>query len=454
MNLHDTIVALATPAGKSGVAVIRISGAQTKGALDALGCGKLTPRMAHLRSLQHAGTGQRFDKALVIFFPAPHSFTGEDVGELHVHGSMAVIRSLLQFLCALPGLRQAEPGEFSMRAFHHQKMDLTQLEGLADLIDAQTSLQHRQALRLMDGQLGGHYEQWRIQLVQALARLEAYIDFPDEELPNSLRTEIIERLSTLTSALHKHLSNAQGRRIREGLLCVIAGAPNAGKSSLLNRLAQRDVAIVSSIPGTTRDALEVHMELGGMAITWCDTAGLRQSKDVIEQEGVRRAQHKLQQADIRIFLLDATAPDWPEQLPAHLDEDTYILWNKTDLAPAPAKLPAFSSAIKHPPAQNIFAVSAVTGQGVDAFLSALQEKLIARFSDSEQPAFTRDRHQQSLESCMKSCEEAARQLAQDAPVELCCESLRAAAAELGRITGRIDVEDLLDVIFSQFCIGK
>ncbi len=371
----------------------------------------------------------------MLYFKAPHSFTGEDVVELHTHGSRAVVKKIFEVLSALPDVRLAEPGEFSRRAFLNNKMDLTEAEGLADLIDAETTAQARQAMRQMEGELGRLYEKWRVAIIKNLANMEAYIDFPDEDLPQSLKDEITNGLQKFRDEMRLHLNdNHRGEKIREGIYVVILGAPNVGKSSLLNYLAKRDAAIVSDIAGTTRDVIEVNLEIAGLPVTLADTAGLRESGDVIENEGIKRALQRAERADLKILMLDAADNVADISL---ADENTIILLNKIDTA-QPDKRKADLE------------VSINTGQGMDVFMKMLEQKLAEKFQLSEAPLITRSRHREALVQALACLDS----ITFDNPIELVAEDLRHAAFSIGRITGRIDVEDILDQIFNSFCIGK
>ncbi|PWC52618.1 tRNA uridine-5-carboxymethylaminomethyl(34) synthesis GTPase MnmE [Azospirillum sp. TSO22-1] len=436
-----TIFALATAPGRAGVAVVRVSGSETASALKALAGNDLPrPRFAGLRALRDPRTGEALDDALVLWFPAPRSFTGEDVGELHLHGGRAVVAGVIEALGALPGLRVAEPGEFTRRAFENGKLDLTAAEGLADLVDAETSAQRRQALRQMEGALGRLYEGWRDRLTRALAHIEADIDFSDEDLPVGVADAVRPVLEALVTGIDAHLADGRrGERLREGLHIAIVGAPNAGKSSLLNALARREAAIVSARAGTTRDVIEVHLDLGGFPVVLADTAGLREAGDEIEEEGIRRALDRAAKADVKIAVFDATAP-LDAATRALIDADTVVVLNKTDLAPAAIDVDGVLA----------LPVSARTGVG----LQELEERLAAfsadRMAGTGAPALTRARHRAALEECRDAL---ARALIAPLP-ELAAEDVRLASRALGRITGRVDVEDLLDVIFRDFCIGK
>ncbi len=411
------------------------------------------PRQASLRTLQDPTTGEVLDYGLVLWFPAPASFSGEDVAELHMHGGRAVVTAMLTALARMPGLRPAEPGEFSRRAFLNGRLDLTAAEGLADLVAADTVAQQRQALRQMGGALGRLCESWREHLVRLLAHLEAVIDFPDEHLPQDIEVKIRAEVVELTEAIRAHLDdNQRGERIREGIHIVLVGAPNVGKSSLLNCLAGRDAAIVAATAGTTRDVIEVHMDLGGYPIVLVDTAGVRTATEAIEAEGVRRALAQVKAADLKLVILDGEM--WPavdRESMALIDDNALIVLNKVDLLAAPA------SCIKlegHP----IVAVSALQGTGLPELERRMQCEIKQRWGSeekaaaiTEQPVLTRVRHRAALQSCLEALERIP--IAAHQP-ELAAEDLRLAARALGQISGCITVDEVLDVIFRDFCIGK
>ena len=442
----DTIFAPATAPGRAGVAVIRISGPKAADALAAL-CPdqpRPTPRMAHLRALYHPASGALIDHALVLYFAAPASFTGENVVELHIHGGRAILQALTQALTALPGLRLAEAGEFTKQAFLNGKMDLTAAEGIADLIDAETEAQRKQALRMVAGELEQAYERYRTRLIRSLALVEAYIDFPDEDIPDHVLDELQEEVGTLREELQAALADDhRGERIADGVHVVILGAPNAGKSTLMNYLAKRDVSIVSTTAGTTRDVVEVHLDINGYPVIIADTAGLRDSEDEIELEGIRRARARTQTADLKLAVFDATAyPDLDQQTRDSIDHNTLIILNKTDQLSV-----ALPDTIEgHTP----LAISLKTGDGLDAFMVQLEEKISGLLFSANQPIITRARHRVAMENCVAHLQ----RFANGGPIELMAEELRIAAHALGSITGRVDVEEVLGEIFRSFCIGK
>ena len=444
----DTIFACATAPGRAGVAVIRISGSRTLQALRVLGVAEPPPRRLCRAHFHDPESGELLDDGLVVMFPEPQSYTGESAAELHLHGSPAVVAALYGILGRQPGLRLAEPGEFTRRAFENGKLDLTEAEAVADLVAAETAAQRRQALRQLSGELGRLYEQWRERLLRALAHLEAAIDFPDEGLPMTVLDAVTHTVEQLESEIRSHLAdNRRGERLRDGLSVAILGPPNAGKSSLLNALARRDAAITSATAGTTRDVIEVHLDLGGYPAILADTAGLRDSSDAIEAEGVRRARARAAEADLKLMVLDATRPE--EACPAVralVDTDTVVVANKIDLA----RNESASAWADHLGAAPALRISVKTGAGIEVLLATLTEELARRFGTAEAPLITRARHRAALEECLA----ALRRYDARALPELAAEDLRLAARSLGRITGRVDVEDLLDIIFRDFCIGK
>lgn len=442
--MSETIYAPATATGRGGITIIRLSGPRTGRVVESLTrSGLPRPRRATRVSF-FSDTGERLDDGLLLWFPAPASYTGEDVAELHVHGGRAVWSALSGALSLL-GLRLAEPGEFSKRAFLNGKMDLTQAEAVADLVAAETAVQRRQALRQMDGALGRLYDEWHGQLLRLLAYSEALIDFSDEDLPEQTHQLLKQEAASLHAMMTAHLDDShRGERLRNGLEIAIVGAPNTGKSSLLNRLAGRDAAIVSTRAGTTRDVIEIRFDLGGYPVILADTAGLREADDEIEQEGIRRALARAESADLRLALFDCSRlPDLDSHTLEQLDRSDFVIFNKSDLAAITA-LPR--DVHEHPS----FILSTRTGEGLDDFLAALTTEVASRLDVGNEPLLTRQRHRESLDDCRDALSRGL-----EAPLpELAGEDFRLAMRALGRITGRVDVEDLLDVIFRDFCIGK
>ncbi|WP_417495049.1 tRNA uridine-5-carboxymethylaminomethyl(34) synthesis GTPase MnmE [Maricaulis sp.] len=438
--MKTTIYALATPPGRSGVAVVRLSGPRSGDILTALARGPLpAPRQASLRYLR-APDGDVFDQALVLWFPGPASFTGEDCVELHLHGGAAVIDGAIGAIDAAGGVL-AQAGEFTRRAFENDKLDLTEAEGLADLIEAETEGQRKQALAQMSGSLKLLYEGWREALIAVLASIEGEIDFPDEaDVPDALSHRAYEPVSALLSSIEMHLADGRrGERVRNGFSIALIGAPNAGKSSLLNRLAGRDAAIVTDIPGTTRDIVEVRLTMAGFPVVISDTAGLREAVDAIEAEGVRRALDRAEHADLRIGVADARSQAELLDLKGRLLDGDLLVLNKRDLVP---DLKGGSG----------FRVSASTGAGIDALEARIEAIVRERLGARELPALSRARHRQAVEAAQNALVRCRERLA-DAP-ELAGEDARLAVRALGSLTGRVDVEDILDRVFSQFCIGK
>ncbi len=435
--MADTIFALATPPGRGAIAILRLSGPDTPATLTALGAGGLKPRLASLRTLVHAG--RPLDQALVLSFPAPNSYTGEDCAELHLHGGRAVIEAASQALIAL-GLRPADPGEFTRRAFENGRMDLAQAEAVADLIDAETTAQAVQALGQLDGALSQTYAGFRRDLLKALALVEAEIDFPDEEIPDNLARTAGPVLDGLIADLRAALADARrGERVREGYRIVLIGETNAGKSSLFNALIAREAAIVTPIAGTTRDVLDADLIIGGYAVTLSDTAGLRESDDPVEAEGVRRARLRAEQADLRLWVL---APGDPEgDASGFARPDDLVVLTKADLG-----------GVEPPPGRAFLTVSTTTGEGLSALHDWIAARLARDLSGADFPAVTRERHRRRLSDALIAVE-AGRQALDIAP-EMAGEDLRRAAESLARVTGSIGVEDILGEVFSTFCIGK
>jgi len=439
----DTIFALASASGRAGVAVVRVSGPRADAAIRQLTRLPLPQaRKAVVRSLFELSNNQRIDAALVLRFPAPQSYTGENVVEFQIHGGRAVMASLVSALACIAGFRPAEPGEFTRRAVENGKLDLTQAEAIADLVNADTEAQRRQALRQHDGYLSALYEDWRTRLIRAAAWIEAGIDFADEEIPAGTLELSHASLAAILSEIRGHLDDSRrGEILREGFHVAVIGPPNAGKSSLVNALAQRDVAIVSDIPGTTRDVIEVKLDLGGYPVILADTAGLRESEDRIEQEGVRRAHARADAADFRLLVLDGMAADSSPNGLRGLDvggekSAGLVVWNKADLASAKAR--------------EGFWISAKTGQGLPELIGALTDAAANRLDQDEAPVLTRERHRKALEAAASALESAS--AAKDP--ELAAEHLRLSLRAIGRITGRVDLDELLDVVFRDFCIGK
>jgi tRNA modification GTPase len=437
--MAETICALASGSGRAAIAVIRISGPATPVVLGKLCGGTLEPRQASLRTLRDPRSGTPLDRGLVISFPAPSSFTGEDMAELHVHGGRAVVASVIDALLSIDGVRLAEPGEFASRAFANGKLDLTEVEGLADLINAETEAQARQALAQSGGSLRSLYEGWREKLLRAQGLSEAGLDFADEgDVTADIAVKSEAIVAELLAQISRQLADRRGERLRDGYRVVIAGPPNVGKSSLLNALARRDVAIVSEEAGTTRDVIEVHLDLDGLPVILTDTAGLREAKGAVEQEGIRRALARVEEANLVLWIVDASAPQWtapsaqiPEKIPL------IATLNKIDLAPDMTG--------------GDLRLSATTGAGLEALVALLTKRAETALGTGEMAGVTRARHRAELEAAAAAL---GRFREASLAPELKAEELRIAAHHLGRLTGRIDVEEVLGAIFSEFCIGK
>ncbi|WP_229428531.1 tRNA uridine-5-carboxymethylaminomethyl(34) synthesis GTPase MnmE [Microvirga pudoricolor] len=436
MHFDDTIFAVASGSGRAAVSVVRISGPACLSVLAGLTGGVPEPRRLVLRRLRDPA-GAELDQALVAWMPGPRSFTGEDQAELHIHGGLASRAAVLRTLGAIRGCRPAEAGEFTRRAFLNGRMDLTQVEGLADLIDAETEAQRRQALLHLEGHLGQAAERWRHAGIDILAALEATLDFSDEDgVPDDLETSAAGRLSDLVTEIDTALANPAGERLREGLTVVLVGSPNAGKSTLLNALARRDVAIVSPMAGTTRDAIEVRCDLGGIAVTVVDTAGLRESDDLIEREGVQRARARARTADMVLWLL---GPDDPAQNPPE-GRSVLRVASKTDLGDRRADC--------------ALGISALTGEGMGELLEHLKRDAEALTGEGADAIITRDRHRWALEEASGAFHRALSSLKAGDGLELATEDVRLGVRALGKVTGRVDVEHVLDRLFAGFCIGK
>ncbi len=441
----DTIFSLASGKGKSGVAVVRISGNKALQCLKRLGVEKnIKPRFAHLLKLKDGE--EIIDTALCIYFEAPHSFTGEDVLELHLHGSVAVVKKIYEILNSIKNVRPSEAGEFSKRAFENGKMDLLQAEGLADLINSETEAQARQANKIMAGEISKIYDNWREKIIEILAFIEAFVDFPEEDIPQDLDLQAQEKIKNLINEISTYLKDDRSERLRNGAVATILGNPNVGKSTLLNFLGKRDIAIVSEIAGTTRDAIECNLEIKGFPLTIIDTAGIRNSDDEIEQEGIRRALEKSKNSDFKIIMLSAEEyPNFDSKITDLIDENSIIIINKSDVKNIGANylikgLKPIICSIKN-------------RLNCDEIINNIFSKLETLLT-LESPVVTRARHRNSLAECKNNLSEFLESRKNYKPIELSAEALRLATYNLAKITGKIDVEMILDKIFSEFCIGK
>jgi tRNA modification GTPase len=436
MRSDDTIFATASGHGRAAVCLIRISGLESRTVLERMTERMPEPRRAVVRTLKDPTTGEPLDQALVLWMPGPGSFTGEDQAELQIHGGLATRAAVLRALGAIDNCRPAEAGEFTRRAFLNGRMDLAQVEGLADIIDAETEAQRRQAMLQLGGRLGNAAENWRESVLQVLALLEASLDFSDEgDVPEDLEQEILGMIDRVRGEIGGAMANRSGERLREGLTVVLAGPPNAGKSTLLNALARRDVAIVSPVAGTTRDVIEVHCDLGGLPVIIVDTAGLRESGDMIEREGVSRARARAQDADLVLWLVP---PEGEESEPPQAQRLLRV-GTKSDL-----------NRVRH---DCDLTIAAATGEGLPELIARLEEEASALMGQGD-AILTRERHRKALERAHAALERARAMLVGHGPLELAAEEVRLAARAIGEITGRVDVEDVLDRLFSSFCIGK
>jgi tRNA modification GTPase len=437
MTDTSTIFALSSAPGRAGLAVIRVSGPAVRAALEKMIAPVPKPRAAAFRTIRDPLTGEALDRALVLWFMAPASETGEDVAEFQTHGSPAVIKAMLAALGKLEGCRLAEPGEFARRGFENGKIDLAEVEGLADLVEAETEAQRRQALAQSSGKLSELYEGWRARLIEIAALIEAAIDFSDEaDVASSSLSEARTRAQGLAAEIAAHLNDGhRGEIVRDGFRVALLGAPNAGKSSLLNALARRDAAIVSAEAGTTRDVIEVRLDLAELPVVISDTAGIREAMSEVEREGIRRSLAAARDANLILWLSE----DGDSNLPDGISRETSLaMRSKADLA--------------RESTANVLAVSALTGEGLDGLVREIAKRAAEAVGTGTGPVLTQARHRQSLEAALAEIE-AFLEGPADA-VELRAEEIRRAAHAIGRITGRVDVEDVLDQIFGRFCIGK
>ncbi|MEM6338352.1 MAG: tRNA uridine-5-carboxymethylaminomethyl(34) synthesis GTPase MnmE [Pseudomonadota bacterium] len=444
----NSIFAQCTAPGKAGVAVFRLSGPESLMALEQLIDKKmdnLDPRKLYFRKIYNPKTKEQIDEAMIVYFLGESSFTGETSVEIHTHGSLAVIKQMNQTLSSIDGLRLAEPGEFAKRSFINGKMDLTAAEGLADLIDAETELQHKQAIRQLGGGLERIYDAWRQELLSLISLLEAYIDFPDEDIPDATLKQVATKIDNLITEIKNHLNdNNRGERLRDGLKLAIIGKPNVGKSSLLNFLMKREVAIVSDIAGTTRDVLEGHLDIGGYPIILQDTAGIHnETKDIIEQKGIEKAKQVFQNSDIKIIIYDATeTTNKNDDFVDLVDDNTIVLLNKIDLSK--------SKIANNLGPRKTLAISVKQNLGLDKLVDRIIEiaENIAKPSDT--PQITRARHRAQLEQAIVYLTN----FSLDDDLVLVTEDIRMTIRSLSNITGKVSVDEILGEIFSNFCIGK
>ncbi len=444
---ESTIYALSTVFGKSGVAVIRISGKSVLKILSEItdiNTKNIKPRYAYLAKITKKSNKELLDKAIVLYFKAPYSYTGEDIAEIQCHGSKAVLNSVLNELSLFDNVRLAEPGEFSKRSFYNQKMDLTEADGLADLINAETSEQQKYALRQMEGNLKSLYSFWRGELVRILSYLEAFIDFPEEDIPENLNNNILNTVFKTKKEIKKHLhDNTINERLRNGFRVVIAGKANAGKSSLVNALIKRNAVIVSDIAGTTRDSIDLNLDIKGYPVIITDTAGLRKTDNPIEKQGIDIAKQKIEEADIVVALYDASnKKELQNELFKDFYDKTIFVANKAD------KLQ--ENEIENIKKQNHLVISAKYCQGLDNLTNSIFNIIKDKFTSSSNYLITRIRYRKALEECLNELEN----FSMSKEIELASEDIRLACRAIGKITGEVEVNEILNNIFDNFCIGK
>ncbi len=442
-----TIYALSSGPGISGIAVIRVSGKNTAEVVKKLTGDKLPrPRVATLTKFNKNGGKELIDEGVIIWFPAPNSYTGEDLAEFHVHGSRAVVNAMHFSISKVKNCRLAEPGEFTKRAFQNGKINLLKAESIADLISSETEIQRKQALKIMSGKSSDKFNSWREKLLKILSHIEAKIDFPDEDLPENIISEIRKTSNKVLTEIKKTLNDQKvGERIREGFKIAIVGPTNAGKSSLLNYLSKRDVAIVSEIAGTTRDVIETHLNLDGYPVVVSDTAGIRDSKNEIEKKGIKVALNRAEDADLKLVIVSAKNVDFTVILKSLLSKDAILVVNKSDLMKG--KLNRKFKKYEH------VLISIKKDLNLNKLISKIKSKLKNKFISSENILITRERHRQNLKNCVCHLQKFdERRTTRE--VDKAAEDLRLATRHLGMIVGKVDVEELLGSIFNDFCIGK
>ena len=442
-----TIYALSTGPGISGIAVVRISGPETSKVIEILTNKKLPkPRVASLRKINKINTSELIDEGLILWFPGPESYTGEDMAEIQVHGSKAVIDALHSSISKIENCRLAEPGEFTKLAFQNGKINLLKAESIADLISSETEIQRQQAIKIMDGKSADQFNFLREKLLKILSYVEAKIDFPDEDLPNDILDEIKNNSNDVIKKIEKILNDQKvGERIREGFKIAILGPTNAGKSSLINHLSNRDVAIVSEVAGTTRDVIETHLNIDGYPVIISDTAGIRESKDEIEKKGIKLSLNRAEEADLKLVVVDAKSPDFTDVLKGLLDENAILVINKSDLLEK-----EIDSEIKN---INHVLISIKDNKNIDELISKIKNNLKNKFITSDDILITRERHRQHLEQCLDHLNNFNKKKEIE-DFDKAAEDLRLATRHLGMIVGKVDVEEILGSIFNDFCIGK
>ena len=442
-----TIYALSTGPGISGIAIIRISGEQSSKVIEILTRKKVPmPRVATLRKINKINTSELIDEGIILWFPGPESYTGEDMAEIQVHGSKAVVEALHSSIAQIEDCRLAEPGEFTKLAFQNGKINLLEAESIADLISSETEIQRQQAIQIMNGKSADQFNFLREKLLKILSHVEAKIDFPDEDLPNNILDEIKNDSNDVIRKIEKILNDQKvGERIREGFKIAILGPTNAGKSSLINHLSNRDVAIVSEIAGTTRDVIETHLNIDGYPVIISDTAGIRESKDEIEKKGIKLSLSRAEEADLKLVVVDAKSLDFTDVLKGLLDENAILVINKSDLIKE-----EIDSEIKN---INHVLIQSKDNKNIDELISKIKNNLKNKFTTSDDILITRERHRQHLEQCLEHLNNF-NQKKEIEDFDKAAEDLRLATRHLGMIVGKIDVEEILGSIFNDFCIGK
>ena len=442
-----TIYALSTGPGVSGIAVVRVSGKETAEVVKQLiGDDLPVPRVATLKKINYINTNNLIDEGVVIWFPGPNSYTGEDLAEFHVHGSRAVVSALHSSISGIKNCRLAEPGEFTKLAFQNGKINLLKAEGIADLVSAETEIQRKQAVEIMNGKSSDKFTSWRAKLLKILAHVEAKIDFPDEDLPKDILDEIQKTSNQVSKEIEKVLDDQKvGERIREGFKIAIVGPTNAGKSSLLNYLSKRDVAIVSEIAGTTRDVIETHLNLDGYPVVVSDTAGIRESKNEIEKKGIKLALNRAEDADLKLIIVDAKSVDFTSVLKELIDENAILVVNKSDLIAGNIN----NELKKH----DHILVSIKNNLNLNKLILKIKKKLENKFISYGDILITRERHRQHLEQCISHLKNFKNKNGSE-DYDKAAEDLRLATRHLGMIVGKVDVEEILGSIFNDFCIGK
>ena len=442
-----TIYALSSGPGIAGIAVVRISGKDTSKVIKIITNNDLPiPRVATLRKLNKINTNELIDEGVVIWFPGPQSYTGEDLAEFHVHGSRAVVSALHSSISKIENCRMAEPGEFTKRAFQNGKINLLKAESIADLISSETEIQRKQAIKIMKGKSSKQFNLWRESLLKVLSHVEAKIDFPDEDLPENIFLEIKKKVGEVSKEIKKTLDDQKvGERIREGFKIAIVGPTNAGKSSLINYLSKKEVAIVSEIAGTTRDVIETHLNLDGYPVIVSDTAGIRDSKDEIEKKGVRLALKRAEDADLNIVVIEPKSAHFTGFLNDLVSNKSIVVINKSDL-----NINNISNDLKK---HNPIFISLKKEKNLSKLISSIKEKLKNQFINSEDILITRERHRQHLDQCVYHLENF-KEKKKEKDFDKAAEDLRLATRHLGMIVGKVDVEEILGTIFNDFCIGK